>query len=90
VKELQRNFLTDSQKIDVTIETIDRVQGITVDYAILYFPLRNIGFAMDERRFNVATSRSRSTTLILTDIELLERASVAGNVRTFISKAVRI
>lgn len=90
VKELQRNFLTDSQKIDVTIETIDRVQGITVDYAILYFPLRNIGFAMDERRFNVATSRSRSTTLILTDIELLERASIAGNVRTFISKAVRI
>ena len=37
--------------LHLTIETIDRVRGITVDYANLYFPLRNVGFASDERRF---------------------------------------
>ena len=42
--------------LHLTIETIDRVRGITVDYANLYFPLRNVGFASDERRFNVAVS----------------------------------
>ena len=50
------------------METIDRIQGATVDYAIVYIPGRNPGFALDERRFNVATSRSRSTTLIISDI----------------------
>lgn len=45
---------------------------------------------MDERRFNVATSRSRSTTLIISDIDLLGMNSINGNVRTFISKATLI
>lgn len=87
VRSLQSKFQTDKQKLDLTIETIDRVQGITVDYAILYCPLRNIGFALDERRFNVATSRSRSTTLILSDIDLLSMNSITGKVRKFLSLA---
>lgn len=90
IKDLQSNFLTDKQKLNLTIETIDRVQGITVDYAILYFPLRNVGFALDARRFNVATSRSKSTTLIISDIELLNMNSLVGKVRTFISRAMRL
>ena len=43
---------------------------MTVDYTILYFPQRNISFALTENRFNVATSRSRSTTLIISDVPL--------------------
>lgn len=70
VKELQKRYSTSDVELDLTIETIDRIQGMTVDYSILYIPGRNPGFALEERRFNVATSRSRSTTLIISDIAL--------------------
>ena len=70
VKELQKRFLSSDVELDITIETIDRIQGMTVDYAILYIPGRNPGFALEERRFNVATSRSLSTTLIISDMPL--------------------
>lgn len=83
---IQRRFAITGRKLDLSIETIDRVQGATVDYAILYFPLRNVAFSFDERRFNVATSRSRTTTLILSDYELLEMRSITGKVREFLEK----
>lgn len=86
VKQLQKTFLTESSLVDFTIETIDRIQGMTVDYAILYIPGRNPGFALDERRFNVATSRSRSTTLIISDIPLTNLHSISPRVAAFIKK----
>lgn len=88
VKQLQKSFLTDTAFKNLTIETIDRIQGITVDYAILYIPGRNPGFALDERRFNVATSRSRSTTLIISDIPLTNLHSISPNVATFIRRSI--
>lgn len=84
VKQLQKKFLATTGINDFTIETIDRIQGLTVDYAVLYLPARNPGFALDERRFNVATSRSRSTTLILSDIPLQNFHSVTPNIRHFL------
>lgn len=89
VKQLQKIFLTDTCIENLTIETIDRIQGITVDYAILYIPGRNPGFALDERRFNVATSRSRSTTMIISDIPLTEIHSITPTVSTFISRCIQ-
>jgi hypothetical protein len=88
VKQLQKSFLNDSNLDDITIETIDRIQGMTVDYAILYIPGRNPGFALDERRFNVATSRSRSTTLIITDIPLTDMHSISTKVANFIKNSI--
>ena len=85
-RAIQMRFAIAGRKLDLSIETIDRVQGATVDYAILYFPLRNVAFSFDERRFNVATSRSRTTTLILSDYELLEMRSITGKVREFLEK----
>ena len=49
---------------------------MTVDYAIVYFPMCNISFALSENRFNVATSRSRSTTLIISDLDFKALSSV--------------
>ncbi len=72
VTELQKQFATSDSTIDITIETIDRIQGMTVDYAILYLPGRNPAFALEDKRFNVGTSRSLSTTLIVSDIPLDE------------------
>lgn len=90
VKQLQKTFLTETSLKDFTIETIDRIQGMTVDYAILYIPGRNPGFALDERRFNVATSRSRSTTLIVSDIPLTNMHSISSKVSTFIKRCYTI
>lgn len=84
VKELQKRFCTSNIELDVTIETIDRIQGMTVDYAILYVPGRNPGFALEDCRFNVATSRSLSTTLIISDIPLNEFHAVSPTVLQFI------
>ena len=86
VKQLQKTFLTETSLQDFTVETIDRIQGMTVDYAILYIPGRNPGFALDERRFNVATSRSKSTTLIISDIPLTNMHSISSKVAAFIKK----
>ena len=36
VKELQKQFSNSDYELDITIETIDRIQGMTVDYAVLY------------------------------------------------------
>lgn len=57
---------------------------MTVDYAILYIPGRNPGFALEDRRFNVATSRSLSTTLIISDMPLNEFHTVSPTVLQFI------
>ena len=86
VKELQKHFCTSDIELDITIETIDRIQGMTVDYAILYIPGRNPGFALEDRRFNVATSRSLSTTLIISDMPLNEFHTVSPTVLQFIDK----
>ena len=75
---------TSDLELDITIETIDRIQGMTVDYVILYIPGRNPGFALEDRRFNVATSRSLSTTLIISDIPLSEFHTVSPTVIQFV------
>lgn len=90
IKELQRRFSTDRRKLDITIETIDRIQGMTVDYTILYLPLYNIKFAVNEQRFNVATSRSRTATLIISDVELKNLFTFKGKVRNFIERCTSI
>ena len=84
VKELQKRYSTSDVELDLTIETIDRIQGMTVDYSILYIPGRNPGFALEERRFNVATSRSRSTTPIISDIALQDFHAIPPRVIKFV------
>ena len=69
-KSLQTEFCQDDQKLDLLVDTINRIQGETVDYTIYYIPLRNYDFAFSDNLFNVATSRSKSTTLIITDMPL--------------------
>lgn len=85
VKELQKRFCISDIELDITIETIDRIQGMTVDYAILYVPGRNPGFALEDRRFNVATSRSLSTTLIISDIVLSDFHTISPKVIQFVN-----
>jgi len=85
VKELQKRFSVSNIELDITIETIDRIQGMTVDYAVLYIPGRNPGFALEDRRFNVATSRSLSTTLIISDMQLHDFHTVSPTIIQFVA-----
>lgn len=77
-------------ELDITIETIDRIQGMTVDYAVLYIPGRNPGFALEERRFNVATSRSLSTTLIISDMPLGQFHTIPPRVIQYVGLCERM
>lgn len=58
-------------KKNITISTIHRIQGITTDYTIYYMPLSNPHFELDSKLFNVATSRAKRGTLIITKITVL-------------------
>lgn len=90
VKELQKQFSNSDYELDITIETIDRIQGMTVDYAVLYIPGRNPGFALEERRFNVATSRSLSTTLIISDMPLEQFHTIPPSVIHYVDLCDRM
>jgi hypothetical protein len=91
VKKLQSELQTDSRKLkDFTVETIDRIQGMTVDYAVLYLPAGGSSFALDLRRFNVATSRSLSTTIIISDVRLEKLAKFKGKIKTFIQSCKQV
>lgn len=63
---------------------------MTVDYAILYFPQRNISFVLNQNRFNVATSRSRSTTLIISDLPLVGFRTISKKISQYLSKCPNI
>ena len=81
---LQSEFCNDDQKLDLLVETINRIQGETVDYTIFYIPLRNYKFAFNDNLFNVATSRSRSTTLLVIDMPLDIIPIKSNKVRQFL------
>lgn len=63
VKELQKTFITKlhSEEIpdNLKIETVDRIQGLTVDYAIFLIPNASVSYSLDSELFNVATSRRK-------------------------------
>jgi hypothetical protein len=70
----------------ITLNTIHKIQGLTADVTILYLPLSNPSFDLDANLFNVATSRAKKGTLIVTykQIELITGAS--PETMTFIHK----
>lgn len=89
---LQRNFAINcskEQKSRLTVDTVSRIQGLTCDYAIYYVPTRNMRFALDENLFNVATSRSRSVTLILSDTDLFSYARSA-KIQKYLKMCIQI
>lgn len=86
VKLLQKRFYTENQDLNLTIETIDRIQGMNVDYSIVYFPLAAVSFAFAENRFNVATSRSKNTTLIISDGDFRNFPALPPKSKAFLSQ----
>lgn len=68
VRSLQKEIYAKCNDTNnVLIETIDRIQGLTTDFCIFFIPTESAPFAMHLNRFNVATSRARFCTLIISD-----------------------
>lgn len=61
------------------IETIDRIQGLTTDFCIFFVPIESIPFALQANRFNVATSRAKLCTLIVSDENIASFYSLIDN-----------
>ena len=70
----------------VLIDTIARVQGLTTDITILFIPNTSLIRSLEPRLFNVATSRAKSHTIIITDKNILNFAHMDYNVRVFLEK----
>ena len=73
IRSLQKDIYVNCKNTDnVLIETIDRIQGLTTDFCILFIPNESIPFALNPNRFNVATSRAKLCTLIVFDSNISE------------------
>ena len=88
-KELQKTFITKlhSEEIpdNLKIETVDRIQGLTVDYAIFLIPNASVSYSLDSELFNVATSRASGCTIIVADRMILKNF-MSDEVRRFLLK----
>ena len=76
IEGLQNHFLSslESGQIpdNVRIVTVDKIQGMTVDYTIFLIPNASIGFSLESGLFNVATSRAQFCTIIIADKIILK------------------
>lgn len=87
VRALQSRIFSQFNKIEnLLIETVDRIQGMTVDYCIYVIPQESIPFSIQPNRFNVATSRARLCTLIISDTAIDAFTPYHPNVDTYIKR----
>ena len=83
-------FLESSANLQhFTIETIDRVQGLTVDVTFIVFDT-SITFGLELNRFNVATSRAKRGTVIIARDLLSSYSTVANQTREFLNRTERV
>ena len=85
IRFLQKEVYTKCAETEnVFIETIDRIQGLTTDFCIFFIPAESIPFALQANRFNVATSRAKFCTIIISDENIASFYSlIENNVRQY-------
>ena len=68
VKALQRTiYQTIGNQKNLLVETVARIQGLTTDVTIFVIPNTGYSHSLEKRLFNVATSRSKRHTIIISD-----------------------
>jgi len=89
VRQLQKQFILQSKKSEipenVKIETVDRVQGLTVDYCVFFIPNASLKYSLEKELFNVATSRAKYCTVIVGDKSLVGK-DMEEEVRKYLLK----
>lgn len=74
----------------ITINTVHKIQGLTTDLTILYLPLTNAAFDLNDNLFNVATSRAKLGTLIITYEHIDLASSISIETKQFIKKCKNV
>lgn len=91
VRQLQKHFVMRWSKTkelpdNIRIETVDRVQGLTVDYCFFFIPNASIRYSLENELFNVATSRAQYNTIIVADNSVLKER-MSEEVRKYLLKS---
>lgn len=74
-KALQKSiFQTVGYHKNLLIETVSRVQGLTTDVCIFVIPNTSYHRSLENRLFNVATSRSKLNTIIISDENIIKNS----------------
>lgn len=73
---LQGKLKSVTKSKNYLVETVDRVQGLDVDYCFYVVPDSNFVQPLNLNRFNVATSRSKKATFIVSSPKLIQ---ILGN-----------
>lgn len=82
---LQQNLKSKTNSRDYLIESVDRVQGLDVDYCFYVIP-KSSSFSYNLNRFNVATSRAKKTTFILVEQDFDHFVNLPNEVSNYLSK----
>ena len=86
-KALQKQiFQTVGYHKNLLVETVSRVQGLTTDVCIFVIPNSSYHRSLEKRLFNVATSRSRHNTIIISDYGVVKRSHVDSEVERYLQR----
>ena len=82
---LQQNLKSKTNSRNYLIESVDRVQGLDVDYCFYVIP-KSSSFSFNLNRFNVATSRTKKSTFILVEQDFDRFVNLPNEVGNYLSK----
>ena len=82
---LQQNLKSMTDSRNYLIESVDRVQGLDVDYCFYVIP-KSSSFSFNLNRFNVATSRAKKSTFILVEQDFDRFVNLPDEVGNYLSK----
>lgn len=82
---LQQNLKSETGSRNYLIETVDKVQGLNVDYCYYVIP-KSSTFSFNLNRFNVATSRAKKSTFILVEKDFNHMINIPIEVENYLFK----
>ncbi|RRD78289.1 PIN domain-containing protein [Tannerella forsythia] len=72
VRMLQNCFISKLGALEnILVDTVERVQGMTCDVCLYYIPNTMMGMSLARPLFNVATSRAKQLTIIVSDPSIM-------------------
>lgn len=90
-KTLYQHFFIQNINLDrIHLSTVHRSQGMTVDYCIFFMPLEATHMDLDSNLFNVATSRAKMGTCIITKESFGLMSGVSIGVLSIVSNCVNV
>ena len=88
VKALQKSIYQNiGNHKNILIETVARIQGLTTDITIFVIPNSGYNHSLEKRLFNVATSRAKRHTIIISDKNIISSyPHLNEDVKTYLQK----